>query len=455
MFRGVCMIEYFLILLLMAIFLLIFVFDATKREQERQSKETRNHDVQARMDTCLKCGKKISQFTKTCPYCGYNNRTSPKKCPKCGNHNPYDSIYCEECGTKLVKSTTDTIKTQTPKYEKTITCPNCKKTFRKDTFTYEKYNRCPHCQYNFKTSIKPQTIRKNSQVKKPNIQTQIDGKFKIQIPSLYEDYQKHGTTTAQLLNEIQEINRVYERIDKLGGTNYIKQQLKTKSTYKIAQEHNITPENLKQYCQKHGTSINQLTKEIDRDNAKERERQRRRKQQQEHERQHKINQQILEINRVYERIDKLGGTNYIKQQLKTKSTYKIAQEHNITRRNLKQYCQKHGTSINQLQNDIEQERQIQEAYEIIDRLGGTEHIKNLLKTTNPEQIVRVYNITTENLNEYCQNHGTSINQLTKEIDRDNAKERERQRLEKEKQQEQERQDRYMKNLKNEKRMRDY
>ena len=209
MFRGVCMIEYFLILLLMAIFLLIFVFDATKREQERQSKETRNHDVQARMDTCLKCGKKISQFTKTCPYCGYNNRTSPKKCPNSGHHNPYDSIYCEECGTKLVKTTTDTIKTQAPKYEKTITCPNCKKNFRKESYTYEKYNRCPHCQYDFKTSIKPQTIRKNSQVKKPNIQTQIDGKFKIQIPSLYEYYQKHGTTTAQLLKEIQEKNSVY------------------------------------------------------------------------------------------------------------------------------------------------------------------------------------------------------------------------------------------------------
>ena len=158
---------------------------------------------------------------------------------------------------------------------------------------------------------------------------------------------------------------------------------------------------------------------------------------------------------AYEKIDQLGGTQYIKQQLKAKSDFKIAQEHNITRRNLNEYCQKHGTSITQLQNDIEQERQIQEAYEIIDRLGGTEHIKNRLKTTNPEQIVRVYNITTENLNEYCQNHGTSINQLTKEIDRDNAKERERQRLEKEKQQEQERQDRYMKNLKNEKRMRDY
>ena len=119
-------------------------------EQERQSEETRGHN-QARMDTCIKCGRNISSFTKTCPYCGYNKYNLPKKCPNCGNHNPNDSIYCWECGTQLFKTKTDTIKTQPPKYEKTITCPNCKKIIRKENYTYEKYNRCPQCGYNFIT----------------------------------------------------------------------------------------------------------------------------------------------------------------------------------------------------------------------------------------------------------------------------------------------------------------
>ena len=120
-----------------------------------------------------------------------------------------------------------------------------------------------------------------------------------------------------------------------------------------------------------------------------------------------------------EKIDRLGGTNYIKQQLKTESADKIAEKHNLTLVSLDKYCQEHDTTINKLLKEIyrdnAKERERQEAYEILDRLGGTEHIKNRLKTTNPEQIVRVYNITTENLNEYCQNHGTSINQLKKEI----------------------------------------
>ena len=78
------------------------------------------------------------------------------ECPKCGNYYPDDTIYCWECGTKLVKTTTDTIKTQIPKYEKTITCPNCEKTFQKESSTYEKYNMCPHCLYNFITLNIPQ-----------------------------------------------------------------------------------------------------------------------------------------------------------------------------------------------------------------------------------------------------------------------------------------------------------
>ena len=97
----------------------------------------------------------------------------------------------------------------------------------------------------------------------------------------------------------------------------------------------------------------------------------------------------------------------------------------------------------------------QEKLEKIDRLGGTNYIKQQLKTESADKIAEKHNLTLVSLDKYCQEHDTTINKLLKEIYRDNAKERERQRLEKEKQQEQERQDRYMKNLKNEKRMRDY
>ena len=200
-----------------------------------------------------------------------------------------------------------------------------------------------------------------------------------------------------------------EKIDRLGGTNYIKQQLKTESADKIAEKHNLTLVSLDKYCQEHDTTINKLLKEIYRDNAKERERlrkeQERQIQQQEQERQRRIKQQ---------------------------------QEQERQRR--------------------EKERKIQEAYKRIDRLGGIEHIKQQLKTKNEEEIAQEYNINTENLNQYCQKQGTSINLLKNEIEKEKRQRLERlekQREERQRREEEERQAKYIQNLKNEKRMRDY
>ena len=251
-----------------------------------------------------------------------------------------------------------------------------------------------------------------------------------------------------------EIQEAYERIDSLGGTTYIKQQLKTKSAGKIAEKHNLTLESLNKYCQEHDTTIDKLLNEIPRDYAKERERLRKKQER-------KIQQQEQErkIQEAFETLNKLGGADYIKQQLKTKSAEEIAQEYNINTKNLNQYCQKQGTSIKQLKKEIqneeiqhqkrlekqrqnqkrlekqrqerqrreeerqqqeqerqrrEKERKIQEAYERIDRLGGIKHIKQLLHTTKPEIIAQRYNITPENLNQYCQKQGTNIKQLKKE-----------------------------------------
>ena len=207
----------------------------------------------------------------------------------------------------------------------------------------------------------------------------------------------------------------YKKIDTLGGTEHIKQQLKTKSAEEIAKKHNLTLESLNRYCQEHDTTIDKLINEIQRDFAAERERlhkeQERQRQQQEHER---------KIQEAYKKIDTLGGTEHIKQQLKTKSAEEIAQIVNITTENLNQYCQKHGTSINQLQKEIEQERKILEAYEKIDTQGGTEHIKQQLKTKSADKIAKEYDITSSQLNKYCQKHNTTIYKLRKE----NQKEKE-------------------------------
>ncbi len=306
------------------------------------------------------------------------------------------------------------------------------------------------------------------------------------------------------------IQEACERIDSLGGTTYIKQQLKTKSAGKIAEKHNLTLESLNRYCQEQGTSINQLKKEIQKE---ERLRKKQEKQRQQQEQKRKIQE-------VYEALNRLGGAEHIKQQLKTKNAEEIAQEFNINTKNLNQYCQEQGTSINQLKKEIrkeerqhqkrlekqrqereyqrqlrqqheqatrrirqqqkqerehreqerrqqekerqrgKKERKIQEAYERIDRLGGTEHIKQRLKTTKLEIIAQGYNITIENLNQYCQEQGTSINQLKKE-NKEQATRRIKQQQKEQatrrikQQQKPERQDRYMKNLKNEKRMRGY
>ena len=95
---------------------------------------------------------------------------------------------------------------------------------------------------------------------------------------------------------------------------------------------------------RHGFFANQILKKLQRERL-EKERQEQERQRLEKER---------KIQEAYETIDKLGGVEYIKQQLKTKSSHKIAEKYNITTENLNQYCQKHGTNITQLQKEIEQ-----------------------------------------------------------------------------------------------------
>ena len=172
---------------------------------------------------------------------------------------------------------------------------------------------------------------------------------------------------------------------------------------------------------------------------------------------------------AYKKIDTLGGTEHIKQQLKTKSAEEIAQIVNITTENLNQYCQKKGTNITQLQKEIEQEK-IQEAYETIDKLGGVEYIKQQLKTKSSHKIAEKYNITTENLNQYCQKHGTNITQLQKEIEQERQRKEiqqqrkiqqiqlnkiKEQQLQRKPQQRQQRQDKTMQNLKKERKLSGY
>ena len=192
----------------------------------------------------------------------------------------------------------------------------------------------------------------------------IAEKHNLTLVSLDKYCQEHDTTINKLLKEIyrdnakeRERQEAYEILDRLGGTEHIKNRLKTTNPEQIVRVYNITTENLNEYCQNHGTSINQLKKEIQEQEKQHRKRLERKKQE----------EQERKKQEAYEKIDQLGGTQYIKQQLKAKSDFKIAQEHNITRRNLNEYCQKHGTSITQLQNDIEQERQIQEAYELFNQ----------------------------------------------------------------------------------------
>ena len=359
------MIEY-IILLLMAIFLIIFVFVLLKREQERQEQERKIQEACERIDS-LGGTTYIKQQLKT--------KSAGKIAEK---HNlTLESLnrYCQEQGTSI------------------------------------------------------------NQLKK-EIQKE-------------ERLRKKQEKQRQQQEQKRKIQEVYEALNRLGGAEHIKQQLKTKNAEEIAQEYNINTKNLNQYCQEQGTSINQLKKEIQKE---ERLRKKQEKQRQQQEQKRKIQE-------VYEALNRLGGAEHIKQQLKTKNAEEIAQEYNINTKNLNQYCQKQGTSIKQLKKEIqneeiqhqkrlekqrqnqkrlekqrqerqrreeerqqqeqerqrrEKERKIQEAYERIDRLGGIKHIKQLLHTTKPEIIAQRYNITPENLNQYCQKQGTHIKQLKKE-----------------------------------------
>ena len=81
---------------------------------------------------------------------------------------------------------------------------------------------------------------------------------------------------------------------------------------------------------------------------------------------------------------------------------------------MNKYCQKHNTTIDKLLKENKKEK-VEEAYKKIDTLGGTEHIKQQLKTKSAKRIAEKYDITSSQLNKYCQKHGTTIYQLKDEL----------------------------------------
>ena len=159
--------------------------------------------------------------------------------------------------------------------------------------------------------------------------------------------EKIRCSKCKRLNDADDIYCIYCG-NKLTNPKKIRSDTTTKKCPKCG---NHNPED-SIFCEECGTKLNKEIqhKEHEEQIKREQERQRKIKQQQEQER----------------RINNLGGTNYIKQQLKTKNANQIATELNIPITFLNNYCKNHNTTIDKLINEIQEEERRERSYKALE-----------------------------------------------------------------------------------------